>query len=224
MGLAGENPVSKVKAPRCPKLLKPFLEEEDFRKPLALCDSSAFPGSRRAAMLYLLVTTGLRRRELYLLRLDDLDWDGGRILVRNGKGQKSRVVPFLPEARNAVRSHLGHRVGSDSSLTPWRCRRKRRTWTSSGPRTSGLMGAGIARVERGEVAWRESGVGLCRLFRRAWLERALWFLGLAPGGDGRRRRPALVAAMMGLGRVSQRVSGVIEWVGIAVLWVGCGEF
>ena len=96
------NPVSKVRAPRLPKVRKPFLTEDSFLKVLDLCPLSTLTGSRRASMLWLLATTGMRRRELHMLSRGDLDWDRGEIKVVYGKGQKERRVPFLREAQRPV--------------------------------------------------------------------------------------------------------------------------
>ena len=116
MEITGSNPPAKIRSPREPAAAKPFLSEPDFGKLLDLCDPETLPGCRRRAMLLLLATTGIRRRELQMLRTEDLDWERGRVLVRNGKGQKERVIPFLGQAQDAVRLYLGHRRDSDPAL------------------------------------------------------------------------------------------------------------
>ena len=103
------NPVSKVKAPRLPKVRKPFLTEANFQKLLDLCPLSTLVGSRRASILWLLATTGMRRRELYMLGRNDLDWERGEIRVIHGKGQKERRVPFLQEAQRPMLRYLNNR-------------------------------------------------------------------------------------------------------------------
>ena len=50
------------------------------------------------------------------LRLDDLDWERGRILVRKGKGQRSRKVPFIPGVQKSIRGYLAHRQDSNPAL------------------------------------------------------------------------------------------------------------
>lgn len=59
-------------------------------------------GARRQAMLWLLATTGIRRRELTLLQLEDLDWKRMQVRIVHGKGQKERQVPFLLEAQRPM--------------------------------------------------------------------------------------------------------------------------
>ena len=125
------NPVSKIKAPRLPKVRKPFLTEADFEKLLDLCPLSTLTGSRRASMLWLLATTGMRRRELHMLSNGDLDWDRGEIRVVYGKGQKERRVPFLREAQRPVLRYLNNRGDEHEYL-----------WISESGRPLGYDGLG----------------------------------------------------------------------------------
>ncbi|HEY9042889.1 MAG TPA: site-specific integrase, partial [Rheinheimera sp.] len=53
-------------------------------------------GIRNTAMFAVLLGTGLRRSELVALELKDFDANKQTLLVRNGKGNKSRTV-FLPD-------------------------------------------------------------------------------------------------------------------------------
>jgi integrase/recombinase XerC len=48
---------------------------------------------RDVAMWELFYSSGLRLSELVLLELQDLDLNDGTVLIRYGKGQKSRIVP-----------------------------------------------------------------------------------------------------------------------------------
>ena len=114
--IIGANIVSEVEDPKTPKIRKPSLPEADFERVLEACDADTLTGSRRLAMPFLMVTTGLRRGELAGLQLDDLDWERGRILIRNGKGQKARNIPFMPEVQEAIRRYLAHRKDSNPAL------------------------------------------------------------------------------------------------------------
>ena len=107
--LISTNPVSKVKAPRLPKVRKPFVTEVQFQQMLDLCPLQTMIGSRRASMLWLLATTGMRRREMHMLTVQDLDWERGLIRVVHGKGQKERNVPFLVEVQRPMMWYLHHR-------------------------------------------------------------------------------------------------------------------
>lgn len=54
----------------------------------------------------LLYGTGLRLMEALRLRVKDLDFDRGQIVVREGKGDKDRVVMLPSALRDGLRSHL----------------------------------------------------------------------------------------------------------------------
>lgn len=62
--------------------------------------------SRSRAIVILLLTSGLRESEALDLVPEDLHWEEGSITVRSGKGHKTRKVPFLPVAQNAVREYM----------------------------------------------------------------------------------------------------------------------
>lgn len=60
---------------------------------------------RARAMTLLALSSGLRLTELLTLMPEDLDWEGGKALVRHGKGDKRRTVPFHPIAQKAVKRY-----------------------------------------------------------------------------------------------------------------------
>lgn len=64
------------------------------------------PGSMRRLMVELLYGAGLRVAECCTLRVRDIDFDRGQLIIRGGKGDKDRIV-MLPLA---VRSRLGDQV------------------------------------------------------------------------------------------------------------------
>jgi integron integrase len=59
----------------------------------------------------LLYGSGLRLMEAMRLRVKDLDFDHGALLVRDGKGRKDRVVTLPGEVELALRRHLEVRRG-----------------------------------------------------------------------------------------------------------------
>ena len=60
-------------------------------------------------MLWFLITSGVRRRELSLLQVADLDWKRGQVRVLHGKGQKERQVPFALEAQRPMLHYVRQR-------------------------------------------------------------------------------------------------------------------
>jgi len=57
-------------------------------------------------MAGLLYGSGLRLMECMRLRIQDVDFDYKQIVVRDGKGQKDRVVPLPERYRNPLREHM----------------------------------------------------------------------------------------------------------------------
>jgi integrase/recombinase XerD len=75
--------------------------------------------NRRSALLdraafYLLWQGGMRLGEVEELRLEDLDFPGGRLSVRNGKGLKDRTVYLTPTVTRILKDYLAVR-GEGSS-------------------------------------------------------------------------------------------------------------
>lgn len=63
-----------------------------------------------AAVIRIALDCGLRRQEIYDLSLDDMHYDNAFIVVREGKGDKFREVPFTKAARAAVRAWIEFRT------------------------------------------------------------------------------------------------------------------
>jgi integrase/recombinase XerD len=70
----------------------------DGRRPAA--------GLRDRAILETLYSTGLRRMEIVRLAVPDVDFAGGAVRVRQGKGRKDRVVPIGERALAWVEKYL----------------------------------------------------------------------------------------------------------------------
>jgi len=80
-----------LKGPK--KLPGLVLSDSEIRKLLASCDLHETCGYRDRAILELLYSSAVRRMELLNLDTDDLDLEGGLAKIRQGKGQKDRIVP-----------------------------------------------------------------------------------------------------------------------------------
>ena len=61
---------------------------------------------RNRAMLLLSARLGLRPGEVLKLRLEDLDWTVGSVLIRAGKTSRERVLPLPEDAGAALASYL----------------------------------------------------------------------------------------------------------------------
>jgi site-specific recombinase XerD len=83
------------------------LDADQVRRLLASCDRSRANGCRDFAVLILLVRLGLRAGEVASLRLDDIDWRSGEIVVR-GKGSSIERLPLPADVGDAIAAYLRH--------------------------------------------------------------------------------------------------------------------
>jgi integrase/recombinase XerD len=89
------NPASELELPRLEhRLPKHVLNEREAHAVLMQADTSDPLGIRDRAILETLYSTGMRRMELVILGLYDLDLERGTLMVRQGKGKKDRMVPI----------------------------------------------------------------------------------------------------------------------------------
>jgi site-specific recombinase XerD len=72
---------------------------------VASCDRRRASGRRDFAILTMLVRLGLRAGEVAALRLDDIDWRRGTLVVR-GKGHQVEPLPFPKDVGDAVVRYL----------------------------------------------------------------------------------------------------------------------
>jgi site-specific recombinase XerD len=79
---------------------------EQLENLLALCPSEGSGAVRNRAMLLLCARLGLRPSEVLRLRLQDLDWTTGSVLIRAGKTSRERVLPLPEDAGAALASYL----------------------------------------------------------------------------------------------------------------------
>ena len=84
------------------------LDPTAVKKLLASCDRRTLIGRRDYAILLLLSRLGLRAGEVAGLRLDDVDWRAGLLLVR-GKGNRHDVLPLPVDVGEALVSYLRRR-------------------------------------------------------------------------------------------------------------------
>ncbi len=84
------------------------MEPGAVKKLLASCDRRRLVGRRDFAILLLLSRLGLRAAEVAGLRLDDIDWRRGELLVR-GKGSRVDTLPLPVDVGEAIVSYLRRR-------------------------------------------------------------------------------------------------------------------
>jgi site-specific recombinase XerD len=81
---------------------------DDVNRVLASVDRRTEAGRRNYAILLLLVTYGLRGREVAALSLDDIDWKNDRLRVPERKAGHSTAFPLSPVVGEAILEYLRH--------------------------------------------------------------------------------------------------------------------
>jgi site-specific recombinase XerC len=81
------------------------LDAGQVRALLDSCDRSTLAGKRDFAIVTMLVRLGMRRGEVAGLRLDDIDWRAGDLVVR-GKGQRLERLPLPADVGEAIAVYL----------------------------------------------------------------------------------------------------------------------
>lgn len=102
------NPASDLELPRTERRLPMTLTaaEADGVLGLAQVEGGDPLMLRDRAILETLYSTGLRRMELSNLKLYDVETQGGRVFVRQGKGHKDRVIPIGERAAGWVARYV----------------------------------------------------------------------------------------------------------------------
>jgi len=98
------NLMSTINRPRFhAKEIQPYTKTEITAMLGAVRDLST--EVRNRAILLTLLDTGLRASELIDLVRGDIDYRSQSLIVRHGKGDKSRTVPFSPPTGEAIRKY-----------------------------------------------------------------------------------------------------------------------
>jgi site-specific recombinase XerD len=101
-----KNPMQKVKPPKvAAEPLEP-ISIEDVRALINTCKSGSFTGERDRAIFLFLLDTGVRAQELCNTNIEDTDLNTGSVMIRYGKGGKTRMVFLGRKTRRAVRSYF----------------------------------------------------------------------------------------------------------------------
>lgn len=105
-GFIFESPLRGYALPEIPEAHYPVLAQEKvnailtgIRSENALCDKAR-------AILELAYSSALRPRELYSLRLSDIDYQRGTLFLEQSKGSKDRVVPVGRRALSLLHHYI----------------------------------------------------------------------------------------------------------------------
>ena len=108
------NPAADLELPsRGIQLPKALLSISQISSILNACDTDTPQGIRLRALLELLYSSAIRRREASLIKTHDIDTERGALMVRQGKGRKDRYIPvgeracaWIERYQREVRSNL----------------------------------------------------------------------------------------------------------------------
>lgn len=105
-GLISDNPAYLVVGPKYSRPLPQFVREKELADLLDGNEfSDDFLGKRDRLVIEFLYETGLRRRELTLLKHSDIDLGAMQVKV-NGKCNKQRLVPFAERLKEQIVDYL----------------------------------------------------------------------------------------------------------------------
>ena len=107
--LADSNPAQHIKAPKQARKLPKTLDVDQINGLLEAGANSALE-IRDLAMFELFYSSGLRLGELAALDLTDVDLPDNSLIVRAGKGGKSRILPIGSKAVTAINNWLQQRL------------------------------------------------------------------------------------------------------------------
>lgn len=101
-----KNPIAKVKAPKVSREPLEPVSIPEVEKLIFTCQENSFYDLRDKAIFLFLLDTGARATETTNINLDDINLRTGEVLIRCGKGAKSRTVFIGKKTRKAVRAYL----------------------------------------------------------------------------------------------------------------------
>lgn len=105
--ILNDSPATLLESPKMSRSLPDFLSFEEIEMMLATFDLSTTEGSRNKAILEVMYSCGLRVSELVTLRLSQLHFSEGYIIVI-GKGNKQRLVPIGGDAMKFTELYISH--------------------------------------------------------------------------------------------------------------------
>jgi integrase/recombinase XerD len=123
-GLIDVDPTTRISMPQEVVVPQPIASDGDLKALLDTCVAPTTADVRDRALILLMASTGARRAEIAALRVSDVDVDLGTILIRNGKGGRSRTAFLDSQSRRALTKWFSHSgINGDDAL--WRSQRGR---------------------------------------------------------------------------------------------------
>lgn len=127
--LTTATPLHNVFMPKPPKNILPALTPDEVQRLLAVA-----PDARARATVYFLLDTGIRIGEFVALNGEDIDLATGQVIVRMGKGGKTRLVRISSSSRRALIAYYKAAGWAERETPVWRNERTEGRLTVSGAR------------------------------------------------------------------------------------------
>lgn len=105
--LLDRDPLARLKLPKVKDTAKPTFVPEEVDRLLEACDVRTVVGVRDRALILTLYSTAARITEVRVMKLSDIDWTRGTVLL-HGKGGKDRAVPIAGKAAKALDLYTRH--------------------------------------------------------------------------------------------------------------------
>ncbi len=159
-GAIDANPAADLELPRLGRRLPPPpMTHDEVEQVMAEADLGTIVGIRDRAIMEVFYSTGIRRQELTKLKLFDLDAERGTVMIREGKGDKDRMLPIAERAVLWVQKYLED--ARPSLVVP-----PDEGWLFLTTLGEGLAPDWLTQRVRGYVKAADIGkVGACHLFR-----------------------------------------------------------
>ena len=100
--------MAKITPPKAPRRLPVFFREKEVERIYSDMFPDTFDGELDKLVLRMLYETGMRRSELAMLRLENIDLSAMTVKVR-GKGNKERIIPIEIELAQNISRFLALR-------------------------------------------------------------------------------------------------------------------
>lgn len=107
------NPVKTITKPKQKKMIRPFLSVEQAENLLECArlfkGTYSFERPRAYAIVATFLFTGVRKSELLNIQMDHLLWEQEDLIIKQGKGQKDRIIPLNSRYIDILRYYLSER-------------------------------------------------------------------------------------------------------------------
>ena len=116
MDYVADNVFVKVALVKLEQQIRPPFSPDEIQRLLGSLDRSNLPGCRNHALILFLLDSGVRVSECVAIRLDDVDWERRRVLVRETKNKHDRWIGFGERTAQAMRDYVDRFRGDRSGV------------------------------------------------------------------------------------------------------------